>query len=247
VALALLEECDRAGKAGEAEQLIAQASRAHPGNEVLLYALGNAQDRQGQRRKALGTMRKVLTLQPAHAGALNYIGYTLVEENEPGDLAEAEPLLQRAVDLRPDDGAIADSYGYCLFKLGRIPDALAELQRADRLSPGDPVILSHLGDALLGSGKKAEALSAFRHALSRLQQRRGDAGEEPKAQASGGAGNAFDGPEPKAQASGGAGFAGDGPEPKAQASIDPPDRLPEPEDAKVRAELQRKLRALSSP
>ncbi|HUJ26310.1 MAG TPA: tetratricopeptide repeat protein, partial [Myxococcales bacterium] len=230
VALALLDEYDRAGRAAEAEQILAQAAKAHPGNDVLLYALANAQDRKGDRQKALSTMRKVLALQPAHAGALNYIGYTLTEEGGPASLREAQELLQRAVELRPDDGAIADSYGYCLLKLGRDAQALDELKRADGLSPGDPVILSHLGDALLANGRRDEALQAFRSALSRLlpQARR---------------------PPSKTEAlnKGGGGFAGDGPEPKAKALEDPPDRLPDRDDVKVRAELERKLKALSSP
>ena len=169
VALALLEAFDRAGKAAEAGDLLAAAVRSHPGADGLLYALGNAQDRAGARQKALSTMRKALAVQPQHAGALNYIGYTLTEQGKPADLREAEGLLARAVELRPEDGAIADSYGYCLLKLGRAAEALAELQRADRLSPADPVILSHLGDALLVTGRKQEALSAFHRALSVLR------------------------------------------------------------------------------
>src|SRR5947208_930074 len=168
VALALLEAFDRAGKAAEAEQILAASVRAHPETGAVLYALGNAQDRAGMRQKALSTMRKVLAVQPQHAGALNYIGYTFTERGKPADLREAEDLLARAVELRPDDGAIADSYGFCLLKLGRASEALAELRRADRLTPRDPVILSHLGDALLAAGKKEEALSAFRRALALL-------------------------------------------------------------------------------
>lgn len=212
VSLALLEAYDRAGKAAEAEQMLATAARAFPGSEALLYALANAQDRAGTREKALATMRKVLALQPQHAGALNYIGYTLVEEGTPADLREAQTLLARAVELRPDDGAIADSYGYCLLKLGRPAEALGELRRADKLSPGDPVILSHLGDALLAAGRRAEALEAFRAALARLQPAGGFSRRVAR---------------------------------KATA-YDPPDRLPEPGDAKVRAELLEKLRSLDS-
>lgn len=168
VALALLEVFDRAGKVAEAERLLAAAARAHPPSEGLLYALGNAQDRAGARQKALATMRKVIAVQPEHAGALNYIGYTLTERGGAAELREAELLLARAVELRPDDGAIADSYGFCLLRLGRAGDALPELRRADRLAPHDPVILGHLGDALLASGQKDEALAAFRRALSAL-------------------------------------------------------------------------------
>jgi tetratricopeptide (TPR) repeat protein len=137
-----------------------------------------------------------------------------VEEGAPAGLREAETLLSRAVELRPDDGAIADSYGFCLLKLGRFEKALIELRRADRLAPGDPVILSHLGDALVASGKRDDALAAFRRALSRLLPRL----RRPAAKA-----------EPQ------------------EAMLDPPDRLAEPGDAKVRAELERKLKALSSP
>jgi len=218
VPLALLEAFDRAGRAAEAETLLAAAVRAHPGSDALLYGLANAQDRKGDRHKALSTMRKVLAQQPQHAGALNYIGYTLSEEGGAAALGEAESLLSRAVELRPDDGAIADSYGFCLLRLGRLEQALTELRRADRLSPGDPVILSHFGDALLASGHRGEALDAFRRALARLLPR------THRPQASLGE---------LARSS------------KADAQIDPPDRLPEPGDGKVRTELEEKLKALT--
>jgi Flp pilus assembly protein TadD len=210
VALALLESFDRAGKVAEAEQLLAAAVLAHPETNGLLYALANAEDRLGMRPKALATMRKVLAVQPQHTGALNYIGYTLAERGEPTDLHEAEGLLSRAVSLRPDDGAIADSYGLCLLKLGRAAEALAELRRADKLAPGDPVILSHLGDALIASGLRDEARSVFRRALA---------------------------PRPPESARSRA-LA------EAQARIDPRDRA-DRDEAKVRAEIEKKLRSLA--
>ena len=220
VPLALLEGFDRAGRTAEAEQLLAAAAREHPGSDALLYALANAQDRTGDRPRALSTMRKVLALQPAHAGALNYIGYTLTEEGGPAALREAETLLARAVELRPDDGAIADSWGFCLLKLGRDQQALGELRRADRLTSGDPVILSHLGDALLASGRRDEAREAFSRALSHLLR----PPRKPERK-----------PAPRASLRG---AAADPP--------DPPDRLPEPGDQRVRAELEAKLKALRS-
>ena len=208
VALALLESFDRAGKAAEAEQLLSAAVRAHPEMDGLLYAWANAQDRAGMQAKALSTMRKVLATQPQHTGALNYIGYTLTERGDPAALHEAEVLLSRAVELRPDDGSIVDSYGLCLLKLGRPAEALVELRRADKLSPNDPVILSHLGDALIAAGRRDEARAAFRRALA------------PPASAS-----------TRAHAL-----------PDAQAMIDPRDR-PDGADAKVRAEIEQKLKS----
>ena len=156
-------------------------------------------------------MRKVLAIAPAHAGALNYVGYVMVEQG--GDLREAEGLLRRAVQLRPDDGAVADSLGYCLLKERQIDAALAELRRATRLAPGDPVILGHFGDALLSAGRKDEAADAFRRALARLS------------------------PAPHRVAVRHARVDQDDQEP----------RSPEPGDAKVRAELEAKLRSLTAP
>jgi Flp pilus assembly protein TadD len=166
VALGLLETLERAGRAQEALGLVEAAAGQHPDNPAILFARASALDRAGRIAEALTAMRKVMAVAPAHAGALNYVGYVIVEQG--GDLHEAEGLLRRAAQLRPDDGAIADSLGYCLLKQGRTDAAVAELRRATRLSPGDPVILGHFGDALLAAGRKDEALEAFRRALSRL-------------------------------------------------------------------------------
>jgi tetratricopeptide (TPR) repeat protein len=166
VALGLLEVLERAGRTAEAVTLLDEAARKHSGSPAVLFARASALDRAGRIPEALSAMRKLMALAPAHAGALNYIGYTMAERGE--DLREAEGLLRRAVQLRPDDGAIADSLGFCLFKQGKLDEALAELRRANQLTPGDPVVLGHLGDALAAAGRREEALQAFRRALTRL-------------------------------------------------------------------------------
>lgn len=166
VALGLLETFERAGRAQAALTLLEEGARKHPDSPALLFARASALDRAGRVPEALAGMRKVLAVAPAHAGALNYVGYVMTEQG--GDLHEAEGLLRRAAQLRPDDGAIADSLGFCLLKEGRVEAALAELRRADHLAPGDPVILGHLGDALLASGQRDAAVAAFRRALARL-------------------------------------------------------------------------------
>lgn len=168
VALGLLEGHDRAGRGAEALALLEARAALHPDVAGLLYALAAAQDRAGRLAETKGVLTRVLELAPAHAGALNHLGYLLVEEGGQAALLRAKPLLLHAVQLRPDDGAVADSYGRCLFRLGKVAPALAELRRADRLAPGDPVLLSHLGDALEASGLGAEAAATYERALGRL-------------------------------------------------------------------------------
>jgi tetratricopeptide (TPR) repeat protein len=231
VALGLLEGFDRAGRAAEASALIAAALQKQPENPQLLFALATALDRSRKLEQALATMRRLLALQPEHAGALNYVGYTLAERGSPQDLAEAEPLLSRAVELRPDDGAVADSFGLLLLKRGRAAEALVELRRADALTPGDPVILSHLGDALLAEGQREEAAAVFRRALGRLQpaeaRRRSDGARRERTASS----------RPRA----------DSTREAPEEEPDGADRLPEPGDARVRAELEAKLRSCCAP
>lgn len=217
VALSLLEVLERSGRLPEAVQLLTAASRAHPTSEALLFAAGNALDRAGRKADALAEMRKLIAIAPRHAGALNYVGYLLTEQGR--SLDEAQALLERALFLRPDDGAIADSYGFCLLRRGNAARALEELTRADHLSPGDPLIVSHLGDALLAAGRKADAAQAFRRALELfappVQQRRGGDGHGPR--------NA-----------------------RARTSLlDPPDRAPDAEARRVREEVLEKLRSLT--
>jgi tetratricopeptide (TPR) repeat protein len=169
-ALGLLESYERAGRAGEVLPLFEAALREHPRSETLLYALASAADRSGDKPSALSRMRELLEVAPDHAGALNYVGYSLAEAGGKSELEEAERLLSHAVELRPDDGAIADSYGFCLLRRGQAARALPELVRADKLNPGDPIILSHLGDAQLAMGHREEAALAFRRALQRLSR-----------------------------------------------------------------------------
>jgi Flp pilus assembly protein TadD len=85
-------------------------------------------------------------------------------------LDEAEKLLQRAQELRPENGYITDSLGWLSYRRGDFARATQLLERADQLSPNEPVILDHLGDAYLGAARRAPALDAFRRALGALDK-----------------------------------------------------------------------------
>jgi Flp pilus assembly protein TadD len=101
---------------------------------------------------------------------LNYLGYSWVDQGM--NLEEAFNMLQRAVELRPNDGYIVDSLGWANYKLGRIEEAVKQLERAIDLKPSDPVINDHLGDAYWRAGRKLEAHFQWNHAR--------DLGPEPE-------------------------------------------------------------------
>ena len=94
---------------------------------------------------------------------LNYLAYSWVELGQ--NLPEARRMLERAVELRPNDGNIADSLGWALFKLGDIPGAVRWLEKAVELESQSSVINDHLGDAYWAQGRRREALFQWRRAL----------------------------------------------------------------------------------
>ncbi len=75
-------------------------------------------------------------------------------------------MLERAVELRPNDGYIVDSLGWALFKMGQEEQAVGVLERAAQLQTQDWAINDHLGDVYWTVGRKNEARFQWRHALS---------------------------------------------------------------------------------
>lgn len=133
------------------------------GDEGLLYALGVTQDLKGEWEKAVETMREVLSHNPDHAQALNYIGYTYAEKAV--RLDEAEQLVLRASALQPQDGYIMDSLGWVYYQKGEYQKAYDILLKARDLSENDPIVLEHIAETKLKLGKRDEAARLFNEAL----------------------------------------------------------------------------------
>jgi tetratricopeptide (TPR) repeat protein len=165
---ALANTFERQGKLGEAIALLVDALSKRPRDEVLLYTLGAAYEKKGETARALAQMRAVLDLNPENANAMNFIGYTLAEQGVEFD--EAERLLGRALELKPDSGSFLDSLGWVYYRRGDTSRAVETLERAAALAPGEPTILEHLGDAYRRATKKAQAQEAYRKALEALKE-----------------------------------------------------------------------------
>ena len=129
-----------------------------------LYARGIALERSGQFPKAEADFRAALEIQPNSATVLNYLGYSLVDRDE--RLDEALPMIQRAVELSPDDGYILDSLAWAYFRLGRYDDAVAPMERSVALMASDPLVNDHMGDIYWMVGRKREAEIQWHRALS---------------------------------------------------------------------------------
>lgn len=140
-----------------------EARTRWPGHAELVYRLGILHERQGDRAAALDKMEETIRVDPDHADALNFLGYSLAEVGR--DLERAEQLIRRAVELKPQAGYILDSLGWVLFQQGRAEEALPWLEEALALEGEDPVILEHIGDARAVLGRDEAAREAYRQAL----------------------------------------------------------------------------------
>jgi tetratricopeptide (TPR) repeat protein len=152
---------------------------ASPGDEEVLYNLGVLHGEASRQDEALRYMEQVLAKKPEHAGALNYVGYTMAERGQ--DLDKAERMIRAALAQRPDDGYIVDSLGWVYYVRARqllqagqaaagraaLDRSVKELERAAVLTGGDPVISEHLGDAHLLRSDRKRALRHYEDAASR--------------------------------------------------------------------------------
>jgi len=138
--------------------------KSHPDDDNLLYEYGLFLDYQGEQQQAMDVMQKVIKLQPEHAAALNYVGYTWADKKIKLDKAFA--YIKKAVELKPENGYIRDSLGWVYYRQGKLDLAVQTLEQAIRLSPDDPAILDHLADVYLESGRVTDALNTYRSALA---------------------------------------------------------------------------------
>ncbi len=157
------EVYQRSERHGDAIPVLLRAREGVPDSLQVLFWLGAAYERTGQLPEAEGEFRRLLSLDPEFAPALNYLGYMWTEQGQ--NLHEALELVNRAVELDPDNGAYIDSLGWAYFQLGRYREAQDHLERAAELIPDDAVIVEHLGDLHQAVGDLSRAREYYQRAV----------------------------------------------------------------------------------
>ena len=142
---------------------IERSGPPQPNHWALYYERGIAYDQSKQPEKGEQDFLRALELSPDQPFVLNYLGYSWTEQGR--NLDRAHKMIERAVALRPDDGAIVDSLGWLELKQGNVKGSVKLLQRAVELQPADPTLNGHLGDAYWAAGRKLEAQFQWRRAL----------------------------------------------------------------------------------
>tara|TARA_R100001015_G_C4540897_1_gene104947 strand:- start:137 stop:775 length:639 start_codon:yes stop_codon:yes gene_type:complete len=147
-----------------AAAVLDEALKQYPDNIDLLFARTLLSEQQDNMQQAEQDLRHIIRLEPDNARALNHLGYALTVRTERYE--EALSLIQRAIEITPDDPAIIDSLGWVQYKLGRLDEALNNLQMAYAAFP-DAEVAAHLGEVLWAMDRRDQALEIWREALNR--------------------------------------------------------------------------------
>jgi tetratricopeptide (TPR) repeat protein len=134
-----------------------------PDRWTLFYDRGVSYERAGDWPKAEADLEHALELKPDQPLILNYLGYSWIDKGE--KLQQGMKMIEKAVDLRPEDGYIVDSLGWAHYRTGDYAGAVQYLERAVELVPDDATINDHLGDAYWRSGRRTEARYQWQRAL----------------------------------------------------------------------------------
>ncbi|MEO7066015.1 MAG: tetratricopeptide repeat protein [Rhodanobacter sp.] len=145
-------------KYAQAEAAFSRALQVVPDDPGLLYGRALAYAEAGQIDLAVKDFRRLLTIKPGDVDASNALGFTLADANR--DLPEAERLIRVARDAKPNDPAVADSWGWLQYRLGHLDQAEQVLQGAWQARK-DADVGVHLGEVLWKQGKTEDAQRVF--------------------------------------------------------------------------------------
>ncbi len=151
-----------AGRRDEALQLLNDAVKALPEDIPLRYARALLAVNLGQLVLAESDFRRIISVEPHNAAAINALGYTLADLTDRYE--EAEKLILQAYKLQPEDASIIDSMGWVSYRLGRLEEADGYLREAWK-ALRNAEIAAHLGEVLWARGQKDEARSLWKLGL----------------------------------------------------------------------------------
>ncbi len=153
----------------DAQKFIGDGLKLNPENQDLMYQHAMVYELMGRHEKAIEQMQKLLELDPGSARALNFIGYTMADNNF--KLDEAEAYIRQALDLEPDASYIQDSMGWVCYRKGDLEQALFWLLKAYEQSAEDPEVNEHMGDIYRDMGDTQKAREFYEKALEKKSRK----------------------------------------------------------------------------
>lgn len=128
----------------------------------LLYDVAMVAEKLDRIDEVEARLKRLIELKPDNAQALNALGYTLVDRTP--RTAEGLKLIEKALQIAPDDPFILDSMGWANYRMGNLDDSEKFLRRAFG-DQADPEIAAHLGEVLWAKGERDRATEIWQSQL----------------------------------------------------------------------------------
>jgi tetratricopeptide (TPR) repeat protein len=126
--------------------------------------LGDLAHHGGKFEDALRWYEKAVQLNNQNHLALNNYAYSLAEQGK--ELERALKLANRALAIRPNEGAYYDTRAWIYYKMGRYEEALKDMRIAVDITPTTAELRYHLAAIYAKLGRKQDALVELEKALA---------------------------------------------------------------------------------
>ena len=136
---------------------------ANPGDVGVASVLGEQRRAAGNLEGAIAVYEATLAKAPENPIALNNLSMLYDVKK---DSAKALNYASRAYKAAPGAPAIADTYGWMLFKQGKSAEALPLIESAAKGLPDNAEVQYHLGAVLAKNGNKEEAMRLLKKAVA---------------------------------------------------------------------------------
>jgi tetratricopeptide (TPR) repeat protein len=138
-----------------------------PDRDVELQALvflGEAYNERKEYAASDLAFDRALVIAPNNSLVLNNYSYFLSLREEKLDLAEK--YIKRCIVLEPNSSTYLDTYGWVLYKLGRIDEAIIMVEKAMKNGGNDnPEIIEHMCELLTVAGRTDEAYHICKYSI----------------------------------------------------------------------------------
>jgi len=145
----------------ESFDLLGDALQLTPDQPELLYDQALTAEKLERYDVMEGNLLRLIRVKPDLAHAYNALGYSFADRNV--RLPEAKKLIEKALELAPEDYYIIDSMGWVLYRMGELKGAAEQLRRAWNGRP-DGEIGAHYGEVLWVLGERQEARRIWQEA-----------------------------------------------------------------------------------
>ena len=154
-----------AGRAAEAETIVAELAEQHGDDAAAAYNLAQALLLRGEAAQALEHLKRAARLSPDDADIRQAMGNALATS---GNFARAAAEYRHALSISPCFPAAHGNLGTVLLELGRTDEAVGSFERAIACDPEYAAAYVSLASVLLQKGQRDRAVDALRKA-SRLR------------------------------------------------------------------------------